>query len=171
MCLSTGWANSSPLLCLSSSTGEEDYGVSDLRLVEKIVNLSIAAGLENPFPNYHVARPEDDTGEHFGVVQDGWQSSVNGPRERVTATEALTVHAGGLTAIDPSGSLQALRELPPILRPFRTASLAHVSMAKGNTLRVKELTIMPHSMIPYKGVSKDTTTLLRKPATLLSVVP
>ena len=110
MCLSTGWANSSPLLCLSSSTGEEDYGVSDLRLVEKIVNLSIAAGLENPFPNYHVARPEDDTGEHFGVVQDGWQSSVNGPRERVTATEALTVHAGGLTAIDPSGSLQELLE-------------------------------------------------------------
>jgi hypothetical protein len=65
----------------------------------------------------------------------------------------------------------SLRELPPILRPFRTASLAHVSMAKGNAKRVKELTIMPHSMISHKGVSKDTTTLLRKPATLISVVP
>lgn len=92
-------------------TGDTDYGVTDLRIIERIVSLHHRykeldgrPNLECPYPNYRIAHPAQDSGEHFGAIMEGWDEQLGdlspvdwgGLHEQLQRT---------LRAMHPEGSL------------------------------------------------------------------
>lgn len=81
--------------------------MSDMRLVEKVITLSHAAGVPSPFPSYRAAKPEDDTGEHFGAVIIDWKASGKGG-DRIRQKEMEQVMRMGQLSVDTSGTVEAI---------------------------------------------------------------
>lgn len=91
--------------------GDTDYGVTDLRIIERIVSLHDQyrqldgrRGLECPYPNYKIADPAFDSGEEFGAILEGWDDQ-SGELTRVDWGQLQDQLQRSLRAMHPQGSL------------------------------------------------------------------
>jgi hypothetical protein len=92
-------------------TGDTDYGVTDLRIIERIVSLhhrykelDDRPGLESPYPKFQIAHPAQDSGEEFGAIMEGWDEQ-SGKLSRVDWGPLNDQLQRTLRAMHPNGSL------------------------------------------------------------------